>query len=135
MNEIVHYMRNYLGMMSEKKGLNFTLLAASAEGLSGGSLNFINIVPQPTCVFSCLILSRNLPLRKTINKDFSRRRSNESNMYLLSNDNDAGVRDGKPPLLVMIQIVTDGRIRWNVHLFVNNCPADFCSASHVHAGK
>jgi len=33
--EIVHYMRNYLDMMSKKKGLNFTLLATPAEGLAG----------------------------------------------------------------------------------------------------
>ena len=33
--EIVHSMRNYLDMMSMEKGLNFTLLATPAEGLSG----------------------------------------------------------------------------------------------------
>ncbi|MDR0337881.1 MAG: anaerobic ribonucleoside triphosphate reductase [Planctomycetaceae bacterium] len=33
--EIVHYMRNYLDMMSKKMGLNFTLLATPAEGLAG----------------------------------------------------------------------------------------------------
>ena len=33
--EIVYYMRNYLDMMSRKMGLNFTLLATPAEGLSG----------------------------------------------------------------------------------------------------